>query len=64
MKQEKIYKQVELICKDKHIMEDHHGVERFSEGEPYFTTSEETDIKEMISDGISIDEIISTIKKW
>lgn len=46
------------------VMEKHYGVEKFKDGDPYFTTSQETDIKEMISDGLEIDEIISIIKKW
>jgi hypothetical protein len=45
-------------------MEKHYGVESFPDNEPYFTTSQETDIKEMISDGLDINKIISTIKKW
>lgn len=64
MKRDKIYKQIELICKEQHIMEDHYGVDTFNTTEPYFTTSQECDIKEMISDGVHICEIISTIKKW
>jgi hypothetical protein len=29
-----------------------------------FTTSEETDIKMMIMDGMTFNEIIETVKKW
>ena len=36
----------------------------FKSEEPYFTTSQETDIKELISEGLGVDEIISHIKKW
>ena len=64
MKQIKLYKEVESICKKEKIMEKHYGVESFPDNEPYFTTSQETDIKEMISDGLDINKIISTIKKW
>lgn len=64
MKHEKIYKEVEMICRKERIMEKHYGVEKFNDGEPYFTTSQETDIREMISDGLEIEEIISTIRKW
>lgn len=64
MKHEKIYKEVEMICKKEHVMEMHYGVDSFSVDEPYFTTSQETDIREMISDGLEVDEIVSSIRKW
>lgn len=64
MNHEKTYKEVELICKKERIMEKYYNVESFNEGEPYFTTSWETDIREMISDGLEINTIISTIRKW
>lgn len=64
MNQEKTYKEVEIICKKERIMEKHYNVESFKAGEPYFTTSQETDIREMISDGLEINAIISTIRKW
>ena len=63
-KNEKTYREVEMICRKKRIMEKHYRVEKFNVGEPYFTTSQETDVREMISDGIEMDEIISTIRKW
>ena len=64
MYHEKIYKIVEMICKKEHIMEKHYGVEKFNDNEPYFTTSQETDIREMISNGLEIEEIILSIQKW
>lgn len=64
MKKDKIFKEIEKICKDQHIMENHYGVLSFNDDEPYFTTSQEQDIKEMISDGLEINDIILTIKKW
>lgn len=64
MKQEQIYKEVEKICKDNKLMEKHYNVVSFNENEPYFTTSQETDIWEMIHDGMNINEIILNIKKW
>jgi hypothetical protein len=45
-------------------MEKHYNVESFNSEEPYFTTSQETDIREMIIDGLDINTIISTIRKW
>jgi hypothetical protein len=33
-------------------------------GEPTFTTSQETDIWEMIRDGLDLEEILSIIRKW
>lgn len=64
MKHEKIYKEVEMICRKKRIMEKHYRVEKFDDNEPYFTTSQETDIMEMISGGFNVKEIIETIEKW
>ena len=65
MKHEKIYKEVEMMCRKERIMEKHYCVvEKFNDGEPYFTTSQETDVREMISDGLDVEEIISTIRKW
>jgi hypothetical protein len=64
MKYDKIYKEVEMICRKEYIMEKHYGVQSFGDGEPYFTTSQKTDIREMICDGLEIDEMISTIRKW
>ena len=64
MKNEKIYKEVEMICRKEHIMEKHYRVKKFNDNEPYFTTSQETDIKEMIADGLDVKEIISIIKQW
>lgn len=64
MKQDKAYKEVEALAKGEKIMEKRYGVESFKEGEPYFTTSQETDIWELIRDGLSVDEIISEMKQW
>lgn len=64
MKHDKIYKEVEVICKYERIMEKYYNVEQFSNGEPYFTTSQETDIREMINDGLQVNDIVSTIRKW
>ena len=64
MKHENIYKKIEMICRKERIMEKHYRVKMFKSEEPYFTTSKETDIKELISEGLGVDEIISHIKKW
>lgn len=64
MKYDNIYKEVEDFCKKEKIMENYYEVESFKEDEPYFTTSQETDIQEMISDGFEVDEIVSIIKQW
>lgn len=54
---QKLFDEIEKIAKEQKIMEHHYGVESFPENEPYFTTSQETDIWEMIHDGW-------TKKKW
>jgi len=64
MKIDRIYKEVEMICKNERIMENHYGVEKFGDGEPYFTTTQETDIIDMICDGYDVGEIIEKIRKW
>ena len=61
MEKEKIYKEIVRRCKDQGIMERHYGVEEL---DPYFTDSQETDIREMINDGFTADEIIDNIKLW
>ena len=64
MRQDKIYGEVEALAKSEKIMEKRYGVESFKDEEPYFTTSEETDIWELIRDGLTSTEIISKIKQW
>lgn len=64
LRHEQIYQEVEIICKNERIMEIHYGVDNFNDEDPYFTTSQETDIKEMISDGLCTEEIISIIRQW
>jgi hypothetical protein len=64
MESKKILNQIESVCREGRIMEKHYGVNSFSESDPYFADSQETDIKEMISDGLDIKEIVSIIKKW
>jgi len=64
MKQELIYKEVEKVAKENKLMEKRYGVKSFKEDEPYFTTSQQTDVWELVRDGMSVEEIISIIKKW
>ena len=64
MKQENIYNEVEKLAKQNKLMEKRYGVESFPPHEPYFTTSQETDIWEMIRDGMEANEIVEVIKKW
>jgi hypothetical protein len=64
MRHEQIYNEVELICKNERIMEKHYGVEKFNDGEPYFTDSQRTDVWELIGEGFQLDEIISIIRNW
>ncbi len=64
MKTDNQLKKVEFLCRKDRVMENHYGVQSFNNGDPYFTDSQETDIKEMISDGLTLDEIIAIIKKW
>jgi DNA-binding NarL/FixJ family response regulator len=64
MRHDKIYNEVESIAKESKLMEKRYEVESFPSNEPYFTTSQETDIHEMISDGMGTNEIIDIMKQW
>lgn len=64
MKQESIYKEVEKIIRERKLMEKKYKIVSIKPNERVFTTSMETDIWEMISDGMSVSEIVSKIEKW
>jgi hypothetical protein len=64
MKLEKTYKQIEQIVRQEKIMEKYYNIPLIPIDERTFTTSQETDIKEMILDGLDIPQIINKIKKW
>jgi hypothetical protein len=66
MKKEKIYKEIENIIRSQGIKKEGRIIDGNNNVVPnaIFTTSEQTDIWEMISDGMEIAEIIETIKKW
>ena len=64
MKQDSIYKEVEKLAKENRLMEKRYGVDSFKVGEPYFTTSQETDVKEYIYGGMNVNEIVEIIKQW
>jgi DNA-binding NarL/FixJ family response regulator len=57
------FKSIEKIVNDYSILKG-----KVSDGEKeigaVFTTSEEMDIRELISDGLSVEEIIEVIKEW
>jgi len=57
-------RKVEKIVREKGIMEKRYDIDIIPLSERIFTTSQETDVWELISDGFEIDEIISKIKKW
>lgn len=58
------YNELERLVREQQIMEKHYRIKQILPSEPIFTTSQETDVKEMISDGLTIDEILSVIRKW
>ncbi len=64
MKQEKLFKQVELKVREEKLIEKRYGIDKIPDGELTFTTSQETDIWEMISDGLDLEEILSIIRQW
>lgn len=61
---DKMYNEIEKIVREQKIMEKHYKIKLIPLNEPIFTTSQETDVKEYISDGMTINEIISIIKQW
>ena len=64
MKSEQIYKEVEILVREQKLMEKHYKMKLIPINEPIFTTSQETDVRELISDGLHVEEILSVIKKW
>lgn len=64
MKQDKIYKEVEKLVREQKIMEKHYRIKLIPIDEPIFTTSQETDVWELIRDGLNVEEILSIIRKW
>ena len=58
------YNELEKLVREQQIMEKHYRIKQIPLTEPIFTTSQETDVKEMISDGLTIDEILSKVRKW
>ncbi len=64
MTSEQIYKEVERLVREQKIMEKHYNIESIPSSEPIFTTSQESDVRELISDGLRIPEIIYFIRKW
>ena len=64
MKHDEIYSKIEILVREQKIMEKHYGIKLIPINEPIFTTSQETDVKELINDGLDIDEILSSIRKW
>jgi hypothetical protein len=45
-------------------MEKHYNIKLIPINEPIFTTSQETDVWELIREGLNIEEILTIIKKW
>ena len=64
MKPQQTFKELERLVREQQIMEKHYRIKLIPPSEPIFTTSQETDVKEMISDGLTIDEILSIIRRW
>ena len=64
MNQDRLFKEVELKVRDEKLIEKRYGITQIPDGEPTFTTSQETDIWEMISEGMGLEDILSTIRKW
>jgi hypothetical protein len=58
------YNELEKLVREQEIMEKHYGIKSIPMNEPIFTTSQETDVMELIRDGLTIDEILSVIRKW
>jgi len=64
MKQDILFKQIESKVREEKIIEKIYNIDTIPDNEPTFTTSQETDIWEMISDGMDFNEIINIIRQW
>lgn len=65
IKEDIIFKKIEYLVRD-YMIQRTGGVEN-ANGElvdAVFTTSEETDVRELIHDGYSVDEICLIIRHW
>ena len=63
-RQDNLFKEVERKVREDKIIEKRYGIDEIPDGEPTFTTSQETDVWEMIQDGLNVEEILSIIRKW
>ncbi len=64
MKQVDIYKEIEKRVKKEKLIEKYYGISEIPKDEPLFTTSQETDVWEMIRDGMDVKKIMSIIRQW
>jgi len=64
MKKDKLFKEVELKVIEEKLIEKKYGIDKIPDGEPTFTTSQEADIWDMISDDMDLEEILSIIRQW
>lgn len=64
MRQQKIYDLVEKKVREEGIIEEKYSIDPIPENERVFTTSQETDVMEMISELMTVDEIVDIIKQW
>lgn len=64
MKPQQIYNEVERLVREQKIMEKHYRIKLIPLTEPIFTTSQETDVRELISDGLDVEVILLVIRKW
>tara|TARA_R110000772_G_scaffold5691_2_gene20342 strand:- start:4164 stop:4373 length:210 start_codon:yes stop_codon:yes gene_type:complete len=61
-KQETLFKEVETKIREEKILDRYYDT-IISSTEPLFTSSWETDIRELISGGMNVDEIVIEVKK-
>lgn len=59
-----MYETIEKRVRSEQIIEEKYGIPIIPEDERLFTTSQETDVREYIYDGLTEDEIIEIIKQW
>ena len=64
MKKDKLFREVELKVLEEKLIEKRYLIDKIPDGEPTFTTSQQADIWEMISDGMDLEEIVSIIRQW
>jgi len=64
MKQDHLFKQIEIFVREEKIMEAHYKIDNISTNEPIFTDRQEMAVRELINDRLTTEEILNAIRRW